>query len=229
MRTPGSVEQSLMAVHPAIIEHMEMKYPLRGVVGKVRFKDDPMNKTGQTVLDISLYDGYPAVYNVPVTYPFINKENGDDETPAVGCLVLVQFIAGRFDLPVVTGYLAPPNTAEGVLAKTADAPRSRRTRNGTYEQIGKDGSRILNVAKDDNVTITGSGTITVANGNLTINVTKGNVTLTSKGKTTVKGSGTVEIIGSDGGTPLGVVTGGCMCVYTGKPHPVVSTTVKASS
>lgn len=48
-------------------------------------------------------------------------------------------------------------------------------------------------------------------------------------------SGTViEIIGSTiniiggGATPTGVVTGECICAFTGNPHPDVSTTVKAT-
>ena len=42
----------------------------------------------------------------------------------------------------------------------------------------------------------------------------------------IKGS-TITIIGG-GASTTGVVTGECICAYTGNPHPDVSTTVKAS-
>ena len=177
MQTPGSVEQCLMAENPAILRGREIHFPLRGIVGAVRFKDHPKNMTGQTVVDISMLDGFPPAYNVPLSYDHIDQQNGRDETPLVGSLVLVQFIAGRIGMPVVTRYLASPNTAEGILALSSEAPCSKRTRNGTSETIAKDGSRTLHVAAGDIVDITGDGAVTIG-GTLTITV-NGNATITS--------------------------------------------------
>ena len=235
IKTPGAISQALMKESPAQQDLRDYTFPLRGIIVSVAFKDTPGNSTNQTLVNVSLLDGYPLITNVPLAYPYISKENGDEETPEIGAMALVQFVGGSFRRPVVTGFLSPP-TSE-TLALTADAPRSKRTRNGTSETIGKDGSRTLFIAKDDNVTITGDGTITVA-GDLTINVTQGDlqinveagdVTLTSGGTTVIQGVGGVQIVGSEEGDTAGVVTGDCTCMWTGQPHPVVSTTVLASS
>jgi hypothetical protein len=92
-----------MSEHPAQRSLNAYTFPLRGIIAGVRFKDDGQNRTGQTLVDISLLDGYPALYNVPLLYHYINKDNGEEWTPEVGAIVLVQFIAGNFRLPVVTG------------------------------------------------------------------------------------------------------------------------------
>jgi len=226
VRTPGAISQDLMKESPAQRNQLDYTFPLRGLITLVTFKDSPSNTTNQTLVNVGLLDGYPLITDVPLAYPYISKENGEEETPEIGSMVLVQFIAGSFRRPVVTGFLAPPKA--DILAATADAPRSRRTRNGTSETIEKDGTRRVHVAKDEVVEITGDGTMKVLNGDLTISVETGNISLTSNGKTTIQGNGTVEIIGSEGGVPKGIVTGDCTCMYSGKPHPVVSLTVKAS-
>lgn len=82
------------------------------------------------------------------------------------------------------------------------------------EQAG--GKATLDIAPDGAIAITTATTVSV-------NAT-GNATVTSGGKATVKASA-IDL--DTGGQMKGVVTGDCVCAFTGAPHGNVSATVKA--
>lgn len=179
----GSRSQESMRTNPAVQEVRECFYTLRGVIqpNGVLFKDAPLNKTGQTLVSISLLGGYPDIYRVPLACSKANPDNGEEWTPEPGDQVLVQFINGSFHAPVVTGFLYQPDN--NLQANAAEAPRYHRRRNGTDEKIEKDGTRRVYVAKDDVLEVAGDGTITV-HGNVTVHVF-GTATVNVDGNTTV--------------------------------------------
>ena len=71
------------------------------------------------------------------------------------------------------------------------------------------------------------------NGDLELSA-PGKVIVLAQGDAEVTAQGAVKVTGAgiehDGGTgaPLGVVQAGCVCAFTGAPHPQFSTNVKAS-
>lgn len=179
----GSRNQESMRTNPAVQEVRECFYTLRGVIqpNGVLFKDAPLNKTGQTLVNISLLGGYPDIYRVPLACSKANPNNGEEWTPEPGDMVLVQFINGSFHAPVVTGFLYQPGN--NLQANAAEAPRLHRRRNGTDEKIEKDGTRRVYVAKDDILEVVGNGVVTV-HGNVTVHV-YGTATVNVDGNTTV--------------------------------------------
>lgn len=218
MNTPGSVPQSFMQTHPAVQEQHSYNFPVRGVITAVKHKDHPDNEAKQTVADVRLLDGFPQVHNAQFLYRYMNEIDGEEWTPAVGDTVIVQFLAGNFRRPIITGYLSPP-VPDDVAVAAADAPQTHRRRNGTDEKIEKDGTRRIHVAASDFLEVVTDLTVTVLNG-----MTK----FISKGKTLIQSQATVEIDGQGSGAVKGCVQGDCICAYTGKPHIMVSATVKAS-
>ena len=70
--------------------------------------------------------------------------------------------------------------------------------------------------------------IDLADGEVALYTDEGDyIHLKRDGVIAVKAGSRVEIDGGTG-SPVGVVTGACVCVFTGQPHPDVSTNVKAS-
>ncbi len=53
-------------------------------------------------------------------------------------------------------------------------------------------------------------------------------TVSAEGLARLIGKETVELIGADGAAVKGLVQGDCLCCFTGKPHPMISATVKGS-
>lgn len=56
----------------------------------------------------------------------------------------------------------------------------------------------------------------------------GALTVSAEGLVKLIGKGTVEIYGAAGASVAGVIQGDCICAYTGKPHIMKSSNVKAS-
>jgi hypothetical protein len=206
-----------MKTHPSVAETGRFNFPLRGIIENVYHKDAPGNTAKQTVVDIALLDGFPPLSKVPLLTSYTTKENGEEWSPEKGAYVMVQFIAGQWRVPVVTGFLPVPDN--DIQAATADAPRMHRKRNGIDEVYDKDGNRRIKVAASDFLDVVTDLLVTVING-----VT----TFISKGKTTIQSQGTVEIDGIGTGAVKGCRQGDSICAYTGKPVIMVSATVKAS-
>ena len=220
---------------------------LKGVIqpGGVLTRDNPQNKTGVTLVNIALQGGYPNRDNVPIMAKKINRENGEEMTPDPGDIVLVQFINGNFWEPVVMGFLPLPENE--IQATTAQAPPGKRRYhlrcNKTDLAIDKDGNRTTTVTGnetkhttiDEALTVDGKRTTiiegnddtTVTSGDITVTVSAGKCTVHIAGKTAWTSDGTIELDGGSG-SPKGVVQGDCICTYSGKPHPMISSTVKAS-
>lgn len=189
----GARRQESLREHPAIEVIRNIDRLVKGVIkpNGVRYKDQ--NKTGRTLVDISLYGGYPDIYGVPLASGKLNQNNGVEWTPDPGDVVLVQFINGNFSTPVVVGMM--PLADNEVLAGKEDAPPGQRRYhmrcNGTDVQIDKGGSRRVHVAADDVLEITGNGRVVVG-GSLTIEVS---------GDANIRASGQVNI-----NTPLCTVS-----------------------
>ena len=220
-------KQSGLTVNPAIQEaERSMHYPMRGIIEAVRFRETARGKT--TVVDVVLLDrtGQSSpdyrgklLTHVPLCYPKMNAENGEEWTPEKGDLVKISFFNGSLRDPVVDGYLGP---YEGpTMAAASDPhPQSFRRRSGTSERIDRDGNRITIIKGHENVT--------VQTGDITVAVVQGKCTVTVKGKTSWTSEGTIEHIGKAGGVAKGNVQADCICPYTRKIHPMVSATVKSS-
>ena len=199
-----------------------MNSPMRGIVLHVRYRNTSRGKI--TAVDVSLLDETgqqmeKVLTHVPLMYGKMNGANGEEWTPEKGDLVVLGFFNQNLRDPFVMGYLGPYDG--GILDPGTDPhPQYFRKRSGTSERIDKDGNRTT--------IIEGNETVTVNTGDLTITVKQGKATVTIEGKTVWTSKGTIEHIGSDGATAEGNVQGKCICTYTGKPHPMVSATVKSS-
>lgn len=220
LRTPPQQEKMLQS----------MTFPVKGIVRAVLYHDSPNNPTNQTVVDIDLMGGYPKITKVPLCTGKINLANGEEWTPDPGDGVIVQFINGRWNDPIVTGYYRNPDNE--IQASTADAPagkrRYHRKCNETDLVIDKDGNRTEYIAKDETVVIQGNETVTVQTGDVTVDVQAGKCTVHIKGKTVWQSEGTVDIDGTNTGAVKGIVQGDCICPYTRKPHVMVSASVRGS-
>ena len=214
-----------------------MFYPVRAVIEGVRFVDQTEMK--RTVVDCYVLDRTGRktergmIYNVPISYGKINADNGDEETPEKGDLVLIQFVNGNVRDPVVTHWLGPPNNS--VQATSDQAPRRHRRRNGYDEVIDKGGNRIAYTPQDEEVTvdgqrvtvIEGNEDVTITSGDLLITVSAGKCTVNIAGKTAWTSEGTIELDGGSG-SPKGVVQGDCVCPLVRGGHIMRSSDVKAT-
>ena len=226
----GARRQESLRVNPAMEQAQNFPYPLRGSVTAVYYQDDPKNKTAQTLVDIELLGGYSKLLGVPVLAPKVNRANGEEWTPDPGDIVVVQFVAGRWGDPIVTGYCHLPSNE--IQARRANVPpgkrRYHRRCNQTDLVIDKDGNRTEYVEGDETVVIKGNESVTVQTGDITIDVVQGKCTVHIRGKTAWTSEGTIDLDGAGGGAVKGVVQGDCICALTGKPHIMVSASVKAS-
>ncbi len=219
MEDDGSRKQEAFQGNPLNRQVYErMFFPLRGRImpNGVKYVDGDAK---QVLVDVYLYDLFPAVSNVPVMASKINAVNGDYMDPEPGDLVAVSFFGGNFRDPVVVGFL--PTAGNDVQSTAAEAPQSRRVMNGTIETIEKNGTRRLHVAASNVLEAVTDWLMTALNGV---------ATLIAKGKITIKssGGGTVEVDGVGSGAVKGIVQGDCLCSFTGKPHPHISASVKGS-
>lgn len=175
----------------------------------------------------------PAVYgnNFHATAPAI-----------VGAQVVVvapfgQLEAGAIVCLLASGAHAPVDTTGDVdVIQFNDGSKIEYDSRAQIMTINAAKDLIINVADNSTVTITGDLTATI-NQNATVEV-KQKLTATVgadlnaniKGKATIKAAGKVDIKGATvdiNQAPLGVVTGGCICPFTGKPHADISQTVRA--
>jgi hypothetical protein len=85
----------------------------------------------------------------------------------------------------------------------------------------------IEITPDGKITIHGESEINVSSAADTNVIVKGNTNVDCDGKTIITSAKTVEIDGGSGGVK-GVVQGDCICAYTGRPHIMVSSNVKAS-
>lgn len=160
--------QEGLRVNPAILETQKEFFSLlEGIIqpGGIFFPGDGQNSANQTLANISLLNGNPDLYRVPILVPKAGKQNGENSDPEPGDRVLVGFIGGSFSRPVVMGFLNKPGNT--LQTPAADAPQYHHHWQGTDTKIAKDGTRTVHVAKNDVLEITGDGTVVVG-GRLTI-------------------------------------------------------------
>jgi hypothetical protein len=225
----GARLQEGLRKKPAMAGMRAFPYPLQGIIKKVYFQDSGDNPLKQTVVDIILFGGYSELSKVPLMAAKVNKDAGIEWSPEEGDFVIVMFINGMWTSPIVTGYCNPPSNE--IMATEAQIPKGKRRYhmrcNKTDIVIDKDGNRTAYVNGNETVKIKNSEIVTVETGDITVEVAQGKCTVHIKGKTAWTSDGTIEWDGGSG-SPKGVVQGDSVCAYTGKPHPHISATVKAS-
>lgn len=226
----GARRQESLRTSPAIEETRTFPYPLRGSIVAVYFKDHAQNATHQTLVDVQLFGGYSLLQGVPLAVPKANRANGEEWTPDLGDCVIVQFIKGRWGDPIITGWYHLPNNdiqADSTEVATGER-RYHFACNATDIVVDKAGNRTTHVEGNETREVVANETVTIQTGDYTVTVTAGKCTVHVKGKTAWTSEGTVEIDGAGSGAVKGVVQGDCICAYTGKVHPHISGTVKAS-
>ena len=180
--------------------------------------------TNNHACDISLRHGGLALTRVPIATPHV----GMVSPPRVGDIVLLTYVDGDVNRPVITGRLysdvAPPPVHEDDELWISMPPEHR-----TQIAFKKDGSLLIAAGKT---------TITVAQDGAVALVGETDLQITVKGNASVKADGNVELscadakIKASGTIDLGegghgvITTGSHKCYITGKPL-VGSATVKA--
>ena len=105
-----------------------------------------------------------------------------------------------------------------------------------FPQPSPDPDQVAVVFEDDNgtqyyamLTRSTGGVSASLRGGLVINAKNGVYLKAVGSKAKITGEQTLELIGTTSTTTLkGVVQGECICVFTGKPHPMISATVLAT-
>lgn len=144
---------------------------------------------------------------VPIATPHV----GLVSAPRVGDLVLLCYVGGDPNRPIVTGRLYsneanPPEHGEHELV--LQAPFGGETSleiDAEQSVIVTTGKNVVTIRKDGDIEVTGEGALSVA--------VKGNVDLTCA-NCTIDASGEVNL--GTGGTPV-ITEGSHRCYYTGAP------------
>lgn len=204
IRETGARDQESLRQHPSMQNMQMFPFPLTGIISAIKFTDAINNTTQQTLVDINLHQGYGALIDVPLSAGKANGHSGEEWTPDMGDMVIVQFIGGRWTKPLVTGYCNTPNNK--LQAKKIDVPaNSRRYHfrcNRADLKIDKDGNRItyideneiLEVSKKASLTVlTDDYVITIEKGKLEINVQENDANITIKGNTSILTEGDTKI------------------------------------
>lgn len=170
--------------------------------------------------------------------PWLTQRAGTDAdwwAPEIGEQVLILAPGGELGSAVVLPGLysdnhpAPASDPDLRIAKFADGAEAsyhRKTGTLTVKTLG---NAVIQVGGDATAEVSGkatiktSGDISVEAGGKARIKTGGDAMVEAGGKATIKASA----IDLNTGTMKGVVTGECVCAFTGAPHSMVSTTVKA--
>jgi hypothetical protein len=128
---------------------------------------------------------------------------------------------GKEPAPTNPGY----HDGSTILDENGVLVEIRRDRSFCLTQ--KHTKTAIEITPDGKITIHGESEINVSSAADTNVIVKGNTNVDCDGKTIITSAKTVEIDGGSGGVK-GVVQGDCICAYTGRPHIMVSSNVKAS-
>lgn len=206
----GARLQEALRVHPFTSSLQSFPFPLIGTITDVLFCDSSQNKGKQTFVDIVYHGGYGSSSRVPVSSVKSNLVAGEEWTPEIGDSVIVQFIAGKWAFPIVTGYVNVEDNWLQASTKDIDDPKLKRRYhfrcNKTDIVVDSDGNRKTYIAKDDTCDVkdnaelniyTGDYTINVNKGNLKINVNKGDAVISIEGDTKIRtmGDTTIQTMG----------------------------------
>ncbi|EJG1615100.1 phage baseplate assembly protein V [Vibrio parahaemolyticus] len=132
-----------------------------------------------------------------------------------GDLTLGEILPGSYQ----NSHPAPSKDPDEYLVHFGDGSKISHNRNSHKLEVVNVGD--VNITTQQNITVTSTGTATVDAG--------ADVAVKCKGKATVNAGGEIVANGSkvkiNGGK--GVVTGDCICQFTGKPHSDISSQVTA--
>ncbi len=127
--------------------------------------------------------------------------------PNIGDVARIEFQEGDSSAGSITGFLYN------------DGARSPEVPAGEFWIVRKDAGG-LKFHNDGSVELRAAADLTVVVG--------GNMTATVQGDAEVAAQGAVTHKGGGQGSAGGVVQSNCICAFTGKPHVMISATVKAS-
>lgn len=126
----------------------------RGKILEVFDKNTPDRNgkpMGFTHCTVQLDFGLPRVFRVPLKREKLNMTEGEDIPPEKGDWVVVIFLHGNIDLPLIDGFIAPPQN-EGVntveTEKVATEPQLHRHWKDTDWRSDKDHNWIESFPKD---------------------------------------------------------------------------------
>jgi len=216
-------------------------------IGTVISVEDPEHLMRVKVRVHPLFDGVPdsdlpwAEYRLPIG---CRAGEGHFIPARVDDTVWVDFPHdGSSRRPRITGSVhycpsgtpnLPPGSWAGdayVPERTSDEPMPAAIGYHDGAIVVEENGCLLEMAADASVRVTqkSSGTAIeiAANGMVTIH-SAGNVNISSDGRIKAYALGTVVLDGSQGDDTKGIVQGHCICAYTGKPHKMISRSVKGS-
>ncbi len=220
----GSVITSHLNVRSKFLPSWQLNRLWEGVVLNIVYPDDEDNITGCVECNVLLRDG-GIVRHARILRYGSNKEEADEWLPRTsevsevekvlkgqpfslrklgGELVVVGFLSGRIDYPVIIGSLEHP---EGKLFTRKETKKRRRYLkwNNTEVYIDGDGNVVVNVPDDKTVSIKSSGK---------------DIAVLKKGEIIFDPNST--------GVTAGVITMQSIDPFTGQPHIDGSLVVKCS-
>ena len=136
-----------------------MPGPARGVILAVYDKatTDRYGKPYRTTtVDILLDMGLPPLWNVPVSQTKLNKSHGEFWMPEEGDVVIVEFLYGRIEHPIVQRCILPPQEEGTNDVELASVPAERGYHWGgdaNDTRVDKDGHYIRRHPKDRRTTV----------------------------------------------------------------------------
>ena len=135
----AATQPGLELPHPNPAPEHAFTTPLRGTIAAVYSIDDVSNQVKQTVVDVRFLDGSPTLMKVPILRSRSSgaSGNGEEISPEIGDLALVEFISGNFRDAIVTGFI--PFNRNTIDAKTSDTPSRYLRENGFEEEIDANG------------------------------------------------------------------------------------------
>ncbi len=144
---------------------------------------------------------------LPLASPWIGNGWGLHAPPSIGDMIEVQFQEGDIE----AGFACQ--------RFYNDSDRPLPCPSGEFWLVHQSGS-LLKFHNDGSVELTSHANLTATVG--------GNLSAAVTGSATVTAQGGIVQDGAGAGATKGCVQGDCVCAFTGQPHPMISSTVKAS-
>lgn len=157
--------------------------------------------------DVQLRESELVLEKVPIATPHI----GLASTPRVGDLVLISYVGGDPNRPIVIGRLysdeanPPVHEADELVLEAPYAEQTSIKIDKDQSVIVTTGKNVLTIAKDGDISLAGQAKLAIE--------VEGDVTIKCQ-NATIDASGAIEL--GTGGTPV-ITEGSHKCYYTGAP------------